>query len=91
MLAGWKMPASTSSATTASPMAIGVVDPPRKFQARPSWMSWASTTGLRAHGSSRVSDQAHQTSPTAYAAKNTAVVTPMVTRPELRLASSSTP
>ena len=48
MLAGCSTPAATTSATTASPIATQVVSPPRKLHAVPSWISWASSTGLRA-------------------------------------------
>jgi NAD(P)-dependent dehydrogenase (short-subunit alcohol dehydrogenase family) len=91
MLAGWNRPASTTTETSARPIATGSVSPSRKFQARPSWISWASSTGPRAHAALRVSCKPQKTSSAPYAAKNTAVVTPMVTRPGLTLISSSSP
>ena len=67
------------------------VSPSRNPQARPSWMSWASSTGARAHGAHRISCQPQNTSSAPYAAKNPAVVRPIVTRPELRFSSSRRP
>ena len=67
------------------------MSPSRKFQASPSWISWASSTGPRAQAALRVSCQPQKTSSAPYAAKNTAVVTPMVTRPGVTLNSSSSP
>src|SRR5262245_38571969 len=91
MLAGWNSPTSTIAATTARTIPTTTVEPVRKFHARPSWMSWASSTGPRAHDVPRVSRQAQTTSPAPYATKNANTVTAMVTRPEVRLNSSSTP
>ena len=51
MLAGWRMPAITTTAPTASATETAFVEPPQKLQASPRWISWASTTGLRAHES----------------------------------------
>ena len=48
MDAGWKTPASTPTAATASATETAVVRPPRKLQATRSWISWASTIGPRA-------------------------------------------
>ena len=81
----------TTSATTASPTDSGLVAPSQRFQASPSTMSWAITTGPRAQRRSRRSDQAHHASAAPAPRKNAAVVTPIVSRTEFRLASSRTP
>ena len=69
---------------------MSVVGASRKFQARPSWISCAITTGPRAQRRALHSDQAHHPRPAAATRKNAVVVTPMVSRIERRLASSRT-
>ena len=54
-------------------------------------MSWAITTGPRAQRRTRHSAQAHHASAAPAPRKKAAVVTPIVSRPELRLATSRTP
>ena len=63
---GCSNPASTTSGHHGEATATQVVSPPRKLHATPSWMSWASTTGLRAQDCPRVSCQAQTSRPAPY-------------------------
>ena len=85
------IPTSTITAGTASAIAIGSVSPSRKFQARPSQISWASRTGPLAQVNSRFRPQAQSTIAAPYATKKTDVVTPMVSRSELMWRTSPIP
>ena len=79
-------PAATTASSRRPP---SVVAPPRKLHARPSWISWASTTGPRAQalppgerpGADQQAAAVHQ--------EEHAVVSPIVSRSAVRRASSS--
>ena len=85
-------PTSTTSATDGEHRPPPtVVSPPRKLQATPSWISWASTTGLRAQDGAPVQRPGAEQQPGAVRHEEDARWSaPIVSRSELRLASSST-
>ena len=90
MLAGWRTPTTTIRETRASTTATTVVSPPRNDQARPSWISWARITGLRAQERPPTSPHAQISSAPPYSAKKTVVVSVTAAFPGDRLNSSAT-
>ena len=84
-------PGEHLSATSASATGTNTVGPLRKLQASPSATSWAKSTGPRAQDRSPRNDQAHRISRAPNPRKKPAVVTPIVTRPEVSAEASSTP
>ena len=66
-----------------------MVAPPRNDQARPSWISWARITGLRAQERPPTSPHAQISSAPPYSAKKTAVVNVTAAFPGEKLNTSS--
>ena len=81
MLAGWSRPTSTTTATQPGPPRPRSCSPPRKFQASPRAITWATTIGLRAQARPRTTYQraGHEQQPPSSDEEH-GVVTPIAAR-----------
>ena len=91
MLAGCSSPTRTTTATTASTTATQVVSPPRKLQASPRNITWATTIGLRGQARPRTTSQPQAIRNPASRTKKAAVVAPIAARADSMWAASRTP